>query len=70
MLILHVCRSGYVFQNHAKSRKYTCRVRRYDYTHYQLNTKHFNIIFLGIFIRGAQNLSLPPGARYPRYATA
>ena len=46
------CMSGYVFQNHAKSRKYTCRVRRYDYTHYQLNTRHFNIIFLGIFIRG------------------
>ena len=45
-------------------------LRRYNYTHDQLNTRHYIIIFLGIFLRGgAQNLSLPPGARYPRYAT-
>ena len=25
--------------------KYTCRLRRYKYTHDQLNTRHFNIIF-------------------------
>ena len=53
--------------------KYTCRLRRYNYTHDQLNTRHLNIIFLGIILRGgggAQNLSLPPGASYPRYATA
>ena len=40
-LILHVCQ--YVFQNHLKSRKiymYTCRLRRYNYTHDQLNTRH------------------------------
>ena len=50
--------------------KYTCRLRRYNYTHDQLNTKHYIITFLGIFLRGgAQNSSLPPGARYPRYAT-
>ena len=25
--------------------KYTCKLRRYNYTHDQLNTRHFNIIF-------------------------
>ena len=45
-------------------------LRRYKYTHDQLNTRHYIIIYLGIFLRGgAQNSSLPPGARYPRYAT-
>ena len=48
----------------------TCRLRRYNYSHDQLNTRHFIIIFYD-FLRGpgAQNLTLPPGARYPRYAT-
>ena len=32
--------------------KYTCRLRRYNYTHDQLNTRHYVIIFLGIFLRG------------------
>ena len=50
--------------------KYTCRLRRYNYTHDQLNTRHYIRIFLGFFLRGGpQNSSLPPGARYPRYAT-
>ena len=36
----------YVFQNYVKSRKiYMYRLRRYSYTHDQLNTRHFNIIF-------------------------
>ena len=63
-LILHVCQ--YVFQNHLKSRKI------YNYIHDQLNTRHYIIIFLGFFLRGgpgAQNSSLTPSARYPRYAT-
>ena len=50
--------------------KYTCRLRRYNYTHDQLNTRHYIMIYLGIFFEGgggAQNSSLPPGARYPRY---
>ena len=50
--------------------KYSCRLRRHKYTHDQLNTRHFNIIFLLEFFEGgAQNLSLPPGASYPRNAT-
>ena len=49
-LILHVCQ--YVFQNHLKSRKYTCWLRRYNYTHDQLNTRHYIMIFLGFFLRG------------------
>ena len=54
--------------------KYTCTLRLYIYiyiyTHDQLNTRHFIIIFLNFFEGGgAQNSSLPPGARYPRYAT-
>ena len=54
------------FKIMSKVVKYTCRLRRYNYTQDQLNTRHF----LGIFLRGgAQNSSLPPGARYPRYAT-
>ena len=40
---------------------------QYDYTHDQLNTRHYIISFF--FGGGAQNLSLPPGASYPRYAT-
>ena len=32
--------------------------------------RHFNIIFKIFFFGGAQNLTLPPGASYPRYATA
>ena len=32
--------------------------------------RHFNIIFKNFFEGGAQNLTLPPGASYPRYATA
>ena len=49
--------------------KYTCRLRRYNYTHDQLNTRHFNIIFYKFFEGGGQNISLPPCASYPRYAT-
>ena len=43
-------------------------LRRYDYTHdqlYYILLSFFRIFFLG----GAQNLSLTPGASYPRYAT-
>ena len=49
--------------------KYTCRLRRYNYTHNHFNTRHLKKK-IRIFLRGgAQNLSLPPGASYPRYAT-
>ena len=59
------------FKIMSKVVKYTCWLRRYNYTHGQLNTIHFNIIFLEISLRGegAQILSLPPGASYPCYAT-
>ena len=50
------------FKIMSKVVKYSCRLPQYDYTHDQLNTRHFcGIFFLG---GGAQNLSLPPGASY------
>ena len=69
-LILHVCDFvSMYFKIMSKVVKYTCRLRRSIYTHNQLNTRYH---FLEFFLRGggAQNLSLPPGASYPRYATA
>ena len=58
------------FKIMSKVVKYTCRLRLYNYPHDQLNTRHFIIIF-GYFFEGggAQNLTLPPGTSYPRYAT-
>ena len=47
-MILHVCQ--YVFQNHLKSCK--IYIRRYNYTHDQLNTRPYIMIFLGIILRG------------------
>ena len=49
--------------------KYTCiSLRQHNYTHDQLNTRRFIIIFEKKNEGGgAQNLSLPPGASYPRY---
>ena len=47
------------FKIMSKVVKYTCRLRRYNYTQDQLNTRHFNdfiIIFLGIFLRGGTKL--------------
>ena len=41
--------------------KYTCRLRRYDNTHEQLNTRYFIIISKEFFEgEGAQNLTLSP----------
>ena len=63
------------FKIMSKAVKYTCMLRRYDYTHDQLyytiytNNDIVQIAFLGFFWGEAQNLSLPPGASYPRYAT-
>ena len=34
----------------SKVEKYTCRLHRYNYTHDQLNTRHYD--FLEIFLRG------------------
>ena len=59
------CLSCVCFKFMSKVVKYTCRLRQYDYTHDQLHTRHYIFFFGG----GAQNLSLPPGASYPRYAT-
>ena len=70
-LIFHV--RQYAFQNHVKSRKIYVWATRYNYTHDQLNAIDISISFLRILLRGgggAQNLTLPPGASYPRYATA
>ena len=41
---MYICQ--YVFQSHVKSRKIYMLpwLRRYNYTHDQLNTIHFNII--------------------------
>ena len=56
------CVSMY-FKIMSKVIKYTCRIRRYNYTHNQLNTRHINIMN---FLRGwAQNLSLPLGRQLP-----
>ena len=33
------------FKIMSKVVKYTCRLRRYNYAHNQLNTRHFSIIF-------------------------
>ena len=50
--------------------KYTCSLRRYNYTHDQLNTIDILLSVFRNFLRGgAQNSSVTPGARYPRYAT-
>ena len=51
--------------------KYTCSLRRYNYTHDQLNTIDILLSVFRNFFEGggAQNSSVPPGARYPRYAT-
>ena len=58
------------FKIMSKVVNYTCRLRRYNYTHNQLSARHFSIIFRNFFEGGgAQNLSLPLGASYPRYAT-
>ena len=57
-LILHVCQ--YVFQNHVKSRKYTCVLHRYDYTHDQLNTFFLNFLIS----RGGGTGDLPPPPIY------
>ena len=56
------------FKIMSKVVKYTCRLHRYDYTHDQLNTRQCITIFYKFFEGGAPNLSLSPGARYPRYA--
>ena len=65
------CVSVCILEIMSKVVKHACRLRRYKYTHDQLNTRHFNIIFWEFFEGGgAQNLSLPPGASYPRYTTA
>ena len=44
--------------------KYTCRLRRYNYTHDQLNTIDiiYIIIFLGIFLRGGRKIQVCPRA--------
>ena len=61
-LIIHVCSMCFKIMSKVVRLKYTCRLRRYNYTYDKLNTRHFIIIF---FLRGgAQNLSLPPGASY------
>ena len=36
--------------------KYTCRLRRYYYTHDQLNTRNFNIIFVNFFEGGGRKI--------------
>ena len=45
------CVSMY-FKIMSKVVKYTCRLRRYNHTHDQLNTRHFNIIFQEFFEGG------------------
>ena len=45
--------------------KYTCRLRRYNYTHDQLNTRHYIMIFLGIFFWGGAKFKFAPGRQIP-----
>ena len=39
------CMSAMCFKIMSKVVKYTCKLCRYNYTHNQFNTRHFNIIF-------------------------
>ena len=59
------------FKIMSKVVKYTCRLRRYNYTHDQLNrsTRHFISIFRNFLRGGGAKFKFAPGARYPRYAT-
>ena len=47
--------------------KYTCRLRRYNYTHDQLNTRHHIRIFLGLFFEkgGGAKFKFAPGRQIP-----
>ena len=53
------------FKVMSKVVKDTCRLCRYNYTHDQLNTRHFISFFRIFSMEGAQNLSLPPGRQLP-----
>ena len=50
------------FKIMSKVVKYTCMLRRYNYTQDQLNTRHFIIIFLGFFLRGGRKIQVCPRA--------
>ena len=54
------------FKIMSKVVKYTCMLRRYNYTQDQLNTRHFIIIFFGIFLRGGgAKFKFAPGRQIP-----
>ena len=51
------------FKIMSKVVKYTCRIRRYNYTHNQLNTRYY---FLGFFLRGGgAKFKFAPGRQLP-----
>ena len=53
------------FKIMSKVAKYTCRLHRYNYTHNQLNTRHFNIIFYEFFEGGGAKFKFAPGRQLP-----
>ena len=50
------------FKFMSKVVKYTCRPRQYDYTHDQLNTRHYIIFF---FFGGGTKFKFAPGRQLP-----
>ena len=60
-LILHACQYM-CFKIMPKVVKYTCKLRRYNYTHDHLNTRHFVIIFLEFFFFGGRKIQVCPRA--------
>ena len=63
-LILHACQ--YVIQTHVKSRdKYTCRLRRYNCTHDQLNTIDILLSFFRNFFEGGGGRKIQVCPRAP-----
>ena len=57
------------FKTISKVVKYrsTCRLRRYNYTHDQLNTRHYIRVFLGFFFEkgGGAKFKFAPGRQIP-----
>ena len=53
------------FKIMSKIVKYKCRLRRYNYTHKQLNARHFSIIFRNFFDGGGAKFKFAPGRQLP-----
>ena len=54
------------FKIMSKVVKYTCGLRRYNYTHNQFNARHFSIIFRNFFEGGGgAKFKFAPGRQLP-----